>query len=193
MHLDRKGAAVTGSYVYVAVGRPIRLDGTLDAAGALGLTERADGKITGAFRLRARDDGLVGEWTDPAGEKTITVKLGKGAPWVVRVVDAGAPVTDNRDARGHAHRRDRRKGRRPGRTRSRQRLLRRRLARGHFLACRGEGRRPGYAAPRFLQGRRRNDHHDGRVRSAPPQERRHCVPRATRRHRVGDDRSWRLP
>jgi len=37
VHLVRSGAAITGAYVYTAIGRPIRLDGNLDA-GALALT-----------------------------------------------------------------------------------------------------------------------------------------------------------
>lgn len=98
MHLVGSGTSVRGSYVYLAIGRPIPLDGTADTAGAVALTETADGKSTGTFRLRPRGDDLTGEWTDPAGKKTFAVELAPGAPFEVATGDAGKPTSASRRA-----------------------------------------------------------------------------------------------
>jgi hypothetical protein len=94
MHLVRSGAAVTGVYVYTAIGRPIRLEGSLDA-GALTLTESLSDKVTGTFRLHPEGGGLTGDWTDPMGKKTFPVRLGSGAPFGAGPsADAGARSAD---------------------------------------------------------------------------------------------------
>jgi hypothetical protein len=94
VHLVRSGAVVTGAYVYTAIGRPIQLEGNLDA-GALALTESLDDKVTGTFRLRPEGDRLTGDWTDPSGKKTFAVRLGAGEPFgASTAADAGARSAD---------------------------------------------------------------------------------------------------
>ena len=98
VHLVRTGAAVTGAYVYTAIGRPIRLDGNLDA-GALTLTESLDDKVTGTFRLHPEGDRLIGDWIDPSGKRTFPVRLGAGEPFAASTAaDAGARSADGGDA-----------------------------------------------------------------------------------------------
>jgi hypothetical protein len=84
MHLVRTGDSLNGFYVYLAIGRPIGLIGTIDAAGAMELSEDVDGKTTGTWRLRAAGSGLAGEWTNMAGNKTFAVRLSPGSPWVAK-------------------------------------------------------------------------------------------------------------
>ncbi len=94
VHLVRSGAAVTGAYVYTAIGRPLRLEGNLDA-GVMALTESLDDKVTGTFRLRPEGDRLTGDWTDPSGKKTFAVRLGAGEPFAASAAaDAGARSAD---------------------------------------------------------------------------------------------------
>jgi hypothetical protein len=88
MHLVRSGATVAGSYVYLAIGHPLALQGSADGNGTLSLTETAGGKVTGAFRLRPDGDGLTGDWTDPAGKKTFPVRLVAGAEYDASSGDA---------------------------------------------------------------------------------------------------------
>jgi hypothetical protein len=91
-HLVRSDATVTGAYVYTAIGRPIRLEGSFDA-GVLALTESLGDKVTGTFRLRPEGDRLTGEWNDPSGKKTFPVRLGPGEPFGASTA-ADAGVTD---------------------------------------------------------------------------------------------------
>jgi hypothetical protein len=94
VHLVRSGAAVTGAYVYTAIGRPIRLEGSLDA-GAVALTESLGGKVTGSFRLHAEGGRFTGDWTDPSGTKTFPVRLDPGEPFGAdAAADAGARSAD---------------------------------------------------------------------------------------------------
>jgi uncharacterized protein YecT (DUF1311 family) len=90
VHLVRTGRAVRGSYVYTAVGRPIALEGTVDENGAIALTETADSKVTGTFRLHRQGDGLDGEWSDPSGKKTFPVQLSAGPPFDAGRADASS-------------------------------------------------------------------------------------------------------
>lgn len=75
MHLVRAGAAVHGAYLYRSIGRPIALQGTVDEAGAIALTESSEGDTTGTMSLRASEGSLVGDWTDPKGAKSTHVQL----------------------------------------------------------------------------------------------------------------------
>jgi uncharacterized protein YecT (DUF1311 family) len=93
MRLVRSGSTVAGSYVYLAIGRPIALQGSADANGTVALTETAGGKATGAFRLRPEGDGLTGDWTDPSGKKTFPVRLAAGGE-----CDAGPANASDGDA-----------------------------------------------------------------------------------------------
>jgi hypothetical protein len=100
MHLVREGNSLGGSYVYTAIGRLIRLDGSADATGTIDLTETASGKVTGAFRLRPDGEDLAGAWTDPAGKKTFAVHLAPGAPFASAVPadDAGGAANASKRA-----------------------------------------------------------------------------------------------
>jgi uncharacterized protein YecT (DUF1311 family) len=92
VHLVRTGPAVSGSYVYLAVGRPIALEGSVDKNGAIVLTETADGKVTGAMRLLAVGRDLVGQWSDPSSKKAFPVQLSPGAHFEALPVDGGPPA-----------------------------------------------------------------------------------------------------
>jgi hypothetical protein len=90
MHLERSGGAVHGWYLYVAIGKPIALDGTIDGAGAVTLTEKVDGKTTGALHLTpAKGDAFGGEWTSPTGGKKIAVSFWSAPKWVAPEPDTG--------------------------------------------------------------------------------------------------------
>jgi len=88
MHLSRRGSAVDGFYVYVAVGQPILVAGAVEAAGELRLTETVGGEKTGVVSLHASGDRLVGEWTGLKGDKAFPIELMPGPPWVTTSVDA---------------------------------------------------------------------------------------------------------
>jgi hypothetical protein len=103
MHLVRSGATVAGSYVYLAIGRPIALQGSADANGTVALTEMVGGKVTGGFRLRPDGSGLTGDWDDPTGKKTFPVRLVAGAEYDAGTGDAsdsdtGAPASPSKQA-----------------------------------------------------------------------------------------------
>jgi hypothetical protein len=90
MHHERSGAAVHGSYLYVAIGKPIALDGTIDGAGAVTLTEKVDGKITGALHLApGAGEALVGEWVSPKADKKLSAQFWLAPPWVAPEPDTG--------------------------------------------------------------------------------------------------------
>lgn len=80
VHLEKSGSIVRGAYVYEAVGRPIALEGAVDARGVLTLTEAVGGKSTGMMRLEAREGALLGEWSNPAATKRFPVRLAAAPP-----------------------------------------------------------------------------------------------------------------
>ncbi len=70
--LIRDGGNLTGSYTYTRIGKPLKLNGTIDAEGNFKLTETdAAGKKTGAFSGQWKDDPalngimLEGNWRKP--------------------------------------------------------------------------------------------------------------------------------
>lgn len=80
MTLVRDGDALSGSYSYVKVGKPIALAGSIGADGKFSLTETAGGVKSGSFNgtWTATDSGIVtlnGEWSNPAGSKTLSFDL----------------------------------------------------------------------------------------------------------------------
>lgn len=80
MTLVRNGDALTGSYSYVKVGKPIALSGSVGDDGKFNLSESAGGVKSGAFNgtWTATDSGVVtlnGEWNNPAGSKTLSFDL----------------------------------------------------------------------------------------------------------------------
>jgi hypothetical protein len=73
MELDASGQRLTGSYVYVKYDKPIRLEGSVDPAGALVLTEYGEnGSPTGVFRGRKLgEDRIEGTWSRPDGTRQL--------------------------------------------------------------------------------------------------------------------------
>ena len=70
--LTRDGSKLSGSYFYTRVGKPLKLNGTIDADGNFKLTETDDaGKKTGEFSGQWKDDPSVngvtleGNWRKP--------------------------------------------------------------------------------------------------------------------------------
>lgn len=70
--LTRAGDKLSGSYLYTRIGKPLQLEGTIDAGGNFKLTERdATGKKTGEFSGKWTEDekengaSLEGEWRKP--------------------------------------------------------------------------------------------------------------------------------
>lgn len=80
MTLVRNGDALTGSYSYVKVGKPIALSGSVGDDGKFSLSESSGGVKSGSFSgtWTATDSGVVtlnGEWSNPAGSKTLSFDL----------------------------------------------------------------------------------------------------------------------
>ncbi len=80
MTLVRNGDALSGSYSYVKVGKPIALSGSVEADGKFSLSESAAGVKSGSFSgtWTATDSGVVtlnGEWRNPGGTKTLSFDL----------------------------------------------------------------------------------------------------------------------
>jgi uncharacterized protein YecT (DUF1311 family) len=90
-HLVRTGPAVSGSYVYSAIGRPIALEGSVDQNGEMSLTETAEGKVTGTLRLHTQGADLVGQWSDPSGKNVFPLHLSPGPRFVALPGEGGAP------------------------------------------------------------------------------------------------------
>ena len=70
--LMRDGGKLTGNYFYTRVGKPLKLNGTIDADGNFKLTETdANGKKTGEFSGQWKDDPAIngitleGNWRKP--------------------------------------------------------------------------------------------------------------------------------
>jgi hypothetical protein len=90
MHLERTGADVHGWYLYVSIGKPIPLDGAVDGAGVVTLTEKVDGKKTGELHLTpGKGDAFGGEWKSPSSGKTIAIQFWSAPKYVAPEPDTG--------------------------------------------------------------------------------------------------------
>lgn len=81
--IARTGDALNGEYFYAKNGVPIPLKGTIDASGAVRLTEGAQDKSTGGFAGKCEGAAVRGTWAKTAGGDA-----GGGLPFVLEEVDA---------------------------------------------------------------------------------------------------------
>jgi hypothetical protein len=103
--LDREGNALTGWYLYLDIGKELRLSGQIDAAGDFQLDETVDLKKTG--RLQGKIDGgrWTGEWRRPDGGSPLPFTLNEAHDTLAAVSGQFRCSTKKRDKSGwtYAH------------------------------------------------------------------------------------------
>jgi hypothetical protein len=103
--LDREGDALMGWYLYLDIGKPLRLAGRIDAAGDFQLDETVDLKKTG--RLQGKMDGghWTGEWRKPDGGSPLPFTLSESRDTLAGVSGAFRCSSKRRDKDGwtYAH------------------------------------------------------------------------------------------
>lgn len=90
MQLTRDGDQLAGDYVYVRIGEPIDLAGTLAADGRVALAETAQSATTGRFEGAFKGDNassFEGVWRDPEGKRSLEFKLRKAADCVDQTIE----------------------------------------------------------------------------------------------------------
>jgi hypothetical protein len=109
MRLTFTGSVVRGAYMYLAFGRDLALEGSLDPSGTMTLTERFGSRTTGQFELRPESTRWKGTWSDPSGHKSLTAALepktlpvvqrprGSLAPPKVAPDEHGVPPSSDRE------------------------------------------------------------------------------------------------
>ena len=73
--LNRQDNTLTGWYLYLAIGRELRLDGRIDPTGDFQLDETVDSGKTGRFQGRANGGRWTGEWLKTGGGRALAFTL----------------------------------------------------------------------------------------------------------------------
>ncbi|MEW6207687.1 MAG: hypothetical protein AB1631_04920 [Acidobacteriota bacterium] len=80
MTLTRRGAAITGSYVYTKVGKQISLHGEMQDDGIVLLFEENDkGENTGVFKGAFENRRFFGTWSEPDGSRRMPFEVTSAA------------------------------------------------------------------------------------------------------------------
>lgn len=98
--LERQGDALTGWYLYLDVGKELRLAGRIDASGDFQLDETVDSKKTG--RLEGKMDGghWSGEWRKPDGDSPLPFALSEAKDALAAVSGEFRCSSKRRDKEG---------------------------------------------------------------------------------------------
>lgn len=99
MTLNRDGNNIEGSYNYVRVGTPLRLEGTIDNSGKLVLREfDPHGLCTGGFVAKLVDGKrLIGNWSDQNENGQQNPKSGKHLPCLLTLAGDATALENGKD------------------------------------------------------------------------------------------------
>ncbi len=77
--LTREGSKLFGSYFYTAIGKPLRIEGSVGVNENFVISEfDSSGKKTGLFKGAFKDDEMSGTWSSPDGSKSF--------PFILRII-----------------------------------------------------------------------------------------------------------
>ncbi len=103
--VNRDGNALTGWYLYLDIGKELRLSGQIDATGDFQLDETVDSKKTGRLQGKMEGGHWTGEWRRPDGGSPLAFALAESRDTLAAVSDQFRCSTKKRDKDGwtYAH------------------------------------------------------------------------------------------